>query len=162
MPATSSLIKKLAAKFPYLTFSEGAYAHWTPTERVVYYNSNEPHAEWVILHETAHGILDHHTYSRDIELIKLERQAWDYAAETLAPLFGIPIDNEFIEAQLDTYRDWLHIKSTCPSCQSNGIEQTKQQYLCPHCGQTWQTNTGINVGIRRFKQTAVPAAPKIK
>ena len=150
MLATSSLIKKLRSKFPELTFTPGEYARWSPSERTVYYNPTEPHAMWVILHEAAHGLLEHTEYSHDIELLKLERQAWHHASTVLAPVFGIAIDPEFIETQLDTYRDWLHAKSTCPTCHSNGIESAAGHYQCLHCAGSWRVNKGINTAIRRY------------
>ncbi len=150
MPATSSLSKKLARSHPHITFTQGEQARWSPTTSTVFYNPNETHADWILLHETAHAILGHQEYTLDIELLKLERAAWHYATTTLAPQYDILIDTEFIETHLDTYRDWLHTKSTCPHCQSNGIEQTKQRYLCVHCGGTWRTNIGVDTGIRRY------------
>lgn len=153
MPAISSLIAKLAASYPEITFSTGEYAYWSTSQKTVFYCPHEPHAAWVILHETAHSLLDHQDYSRDIELLRLEQEAWSYATTLLAPRFGITIDPEFIETQLDTYRDWLHSKSTCPACQSNGLEQAKHHYTCLHCQTSWHTNTGIDVEIRRFITT---------
>lgn len=150
MQAISSLITKLISSYPEITFSIGEYAYWSPSKRTVFYSPGEAHAAWVILHETAHGLLKHSDYKRDIELVRLEQEAWSYAVATLAPRFGITIDPDFIEAQLDTYRDWLHNKSTCPSCQSNGLEQLAHHYICPHCTTSWHTNTGIDAGIRRF------------
>lgn len=153
MPATSSLSKKLARNYPGLTFTRGERAHWSPATHTVFYDSRDTHADWILLHETAHGILDHQEYALDIELLQLERAAWHYATTVLAPQYDISIDVDFVEAHLDTYRDWLHAKSTCPHCQSNGIEQTKHRYLCLHCGGTWRTNTGVDAGIRRYSHT---------
>lgn len=149
MPAISSLVHQLANNYPSLIFTEGRIARWSSEEATVYYNPREPHAEWVLLHETAHGILGHANYTRDIELLRLEHSAWHHATTVLAPQFDIVIESEFVETQLDTYRDWLHAKSTCPSCQSNGFEQHKHQYHCPHCQTNWQTNTGMDVGVQR-------------
>jgi len=149
MRAMSSLIKNLESKFPDITFAEGPRAHWSPDTQTVYYNPKEQHADWVLLHETSHAALNHHRYVRDIELLDIEREAWNYAVEQLAPQCSLAIDPTFIETQLDTYRDWIHSKSTCPHCQSNGFERQKHSYCCPHCGSSWQTNIGIDVGIRR-------------
>lgn len=153
MHATSSLAQKLAHNYPELKFAEDPYAHWSPASRTVYYDPHEPHAEWILLHEAAHGLLSHQDYIRDIELLTMERHAWHYAAAILAPQFDITIDEEFIEHHIDTYRDWLHAKSTCPSCQSTGYEAARQRYSCLHCGVTWHTNTGIDTQIRRFATT---------
>lgn len=153
MLAISSLVKKLRNKFPEFTFTRGDTARWSPSEHTVYYNPNEPHAAWVILHETAHGALSHTEYSRDIELLRLEHQAWHHAKTILAPLFNITIDQEFIETQLDTYRNWLHAKSTCPGCHSSGLETSAGTYQCPHCTSTWKVNRGIDSAIRRYVTT---------
>lgn len=150
MRSTSSLVAKLANNHPGITFALGTTAHWSGDEHTVHYNPTEPHANWVLLHETAHALLEHQDYARDIDLVKMERDAWDYAAQTLAPQYGIAIANSFVDEQLDTYRDWLHTKSTCPTCQSTGYEAARQRYTCVHCGATWQTNTGIDTEIRRF------------
>ncbi len=150
MHTTLSLANKLAKAYPNLTFTQGEHAHWSPDKQTVYYSLRESHAAWVLLHEAAHGLLGHTNYNRDIELLTIERDAWQYAAHTLAPQFNLSIDPEFVETQLDTYRDWLHAKSTCTTCQSNGIEHAKHRYQCLHCGSTWRVNTGIDVHIRRF------------
>lgn len=153
MPAISSLVKKLAADYPGVSFEEASRAHWSPTNHTVYYSPAETHPDCILLHETSHALLNHQQYYRDIELLKIERAAWTHAATVLAPLYGVTISAEFIEAQLDTYRDWLHTKSTCPSCHSNGLEQDKLKYFCLHCGTAWRTNVGVDVGIRRFATT---------
>lgn len=150
MVATSSLSKKLASKYPHISFQPDNRAHWAPALRTVFYCPDEPHADWILLHETAHGILNHQDYSLDIELLQLERDAWHHATTVLAPDCGITIDPDFVESHLDTYRDWLHTKSTCPHCHSNGIEQSKHYYLCLHCHGTWRTNTGVTTNIRRY------------
>lgn len=150
MAAISLLSKKLAHSYPDITFTPGDRAHWAPAARTVFYCPDESHADWILLHETAHAILSHQDYALDIELLQLERDAWHYATTVLAPSCNVSIDPEFVETHLDTYRDWLHAKSTCPHCQSNGIEQSKHSYLCLHCNSTWRTNTGVTTDIRRY------------
>lgn len=151
MRSMSSLVAKLANNHPGIAFTIGNTARWSRDEQTVYHNPGEPHADWVLLHETAHALLDHSDYARDIELLALEREAWEYASHTLAPDYGVCINPAFINEHLDTYRDWLHAKSTCPACQSNGYESSPQQYACVHCGGTWHTNTGVDREIRRFQ-----------
>ena len=152
MPATSSLLKKLANDHPQFIFAPGSPARWSPDNHTVYYDADDPQLEWNTLHELAHALLNHTNYTRDIELLKIESQAWEYARDTLAPHYALTIDQTFIDEQIDTYRDWLHTKSTCPHCGSSGVETTRARYTCPHCGSTWHTNTGIDVAIRRYKK----------
>lgn len=153
MRSTSSLVAKLANNHQTINFRLGETARWSQDEQTVYYNPTEPHADWVLLHETAHALLGHSEYIRDIVLLRMEREAWDYAARSLAPAHGISIDSTFIDEHLDTYRDWIHAKSTCPTCQSNGYEIAPRGYTCVHCGNNWYTNTGVDREIRRFQTT---------
>lgn len=156
MLAISSLVKKLTRDYPALTFAHGQTAHWSSTEHTVWYTTDEPHADWVLLHETAHGLLRHANYAYDIELVRFEKDAWQYAVQTLAPRYNLVIDPDFIEAHLDTYRDWLHAKSTCPACQSSGYEARTRQYQCLQCGTSWRTNAGLTSRIRRRVTTTSP------
>ena len=79
----------------------------------------------------------------------MERAAWDKALE-LAKTVNVDIDEELIETSLDTYRDWLHDRSTCPSCNATGIEASKQQYECISCHTTWRVNEARDCSLRRY------------
>jgi hypothetical protein len=156
MRSTSSLVQRLARDFPRLSFTTTAKpSYWSSTHQTVFYNPSEPHADWVLLHETAHAILAHDSYPRDIVLLQIERDAWHYAQTVLAKRYDIAIDNEFAESQLDTYRDWLHTKSACPACDMTGVETSAQHYTCLMCGHGWQVNVGIDVAIRRYSQSTL-------
>lgn len=150
MHSTTSLINKLQKDFSQFSFIESDVSHWSHTKNTVFYNADDPHNDWVVLHELAHACLNHSDYRRDVELLAMERDAWHYAVTTLAPRYDITIDPDFIEDQLDTYRDWLHSKSTCPQCTLNGVETSKHRYQCLSCQHTWRTNEGKQVQIRRY------------
>lgn len=104
-----------------------------------------------LLHELAHAILDHKTYARDIELIELERDAWTHAQATLAPTYNIAIGTNQIEDALDTYRDWLHARSTCPNCQATGVQTERNAYKCLACLSKWRVNDARICALRRYK-----------
>lgn len=152
MPQTTLLVDKLRADFPAITFTEGETSHWSHTAQTVFYCPNEPQLDWILLHELAHALLQHAEYQRDIELLGMERDAWEYARKQLAPPYNIAIDPDFIEDQLDTYRDWLHTKSTCPRCTLTGMEVRKHHYRCLGCQHTWKTNRGTQVRVHRYNQ----------
>jgi hypothetical protein len=82
----------------------------------------------------------------------MERDAWQHATTVLAPAYQLSIDPGFIEDHLDTYRDWLHAKSTCPACTLTGIEVSKQLYRCVGCHHTWTTNEGTQRRVQRYSQ----------
>ena len=62
----------------------------------------------------------------------MEVEAWEKARE-LAGIYKIPIDEELIEGELDTYRDWLHQKSRCPNCGLTRFQTPDGVFKCPKC-----------------------------
>jgi len=152
IPSKTNLVAQLEIDFPGITFTAGEQFMWSPKNQTVFYAD---HDDAQLLHELAHGLLEHSEYTRDVELITLERAAWDKALE-LAPHYHITIDEDQIEAHLDTYRDWLHARSTCPSCTAVGFQIKKATYQCPACGHQWRVNDARICGLKRYsiKKTA--------
>jgi len=130
----------------------GEQFKWSPGKQTVFYADGD---DAQLLHELGHGLLDHSDYARDVELITLERAAWDKALE-IAANYAVTIDDEQIEAHLDTYRDWLHARSTCPKCTAVGFQIKKATYQCPACGNQWRVNDARICGLKRYtiKKTA--------
>lgn len=160
MPKTNSLVKSLATAFPDLSFKESDDFSWSPSDKVVYYCAGElDEAAGELLHETAHGLLQHAGYTRDIDLLKMEREAWTYAKRELAPRFNIKISDDVIEDALDSYRDWLHARSRCPRCSQTGIQTGVNSYSCLGCDESWQTNEARRCALRRYplETTKTPA-----
>jgi len=150
MPSISSLVAKLVATYPAVHFEVGPEFMWSPTRQTIYYNPAQPHASALLLHELAHALLGHDDYRRDIELISLERQAWDKAG-TLTAQFGVLIDEDTRENHLDSYRDWLHARSTCPNCSAVGYQMKKSLYHCVACDASWRVNEARVCALRRHK-----------
>lgn len=146
MPAIS-LIKQLRQDYPTLTFKQANTFHWSPADSTVYYADASDPAQ--LLHETGHALLDHHAYDRDITLLAMERAAWEKASELAAHYF-ISLQEDVIENALDSYRDWLHDRSTCPKCSTTGVQSTKNTYTCPACVTTWRVN---DARIGQLKRT---------
>lgn len=151
MPSSPS-ISSIIAAFPAIQFHIGDEFRWVPAETTIYYNETDPRAIERLLHEIAHAELGHQSYDRDIELIALERDAWNYAKITLAPQLNTAIDANTIEDDLDTYRDWLHARSTCPVCSATGIQTSAGPYRCIACQATWRVNHAIGCQLRRYQQ----------
>ena len=140
------LLRQLRSDHPNLTFAAGEAFVWSPDNQTVFYNSSaidEPTSQWSLLHEVSHGILNHTHYRSDFELIKLEVEAWDYA-NVLGDKYGVQIDQDHVQDCLDTYRDWLHRRSTCPTCNTVSAQSSTGSYSCLNCGATW------NVSKSRF------------
>lgn len=153
MAKTSSLAAKLAANYPDITLALGDDFRWSPEETTVYYlDADDAGSCASLLHETGHALLGHTDFKRDIELIKIERAAWDEAIE-LGPRYGITLSPETIEEMLDTYRDWLHARSTCPACSLTGAQTGDNDYRCLNCGQEWGVNDARRCALRRYNKT---------
>jgi len=136
-----ALIQKLKVDFPELTFTSGPRASWSPANSTIYYPSEEAgHGSWTLLHEVGHALLGHASYSSDVNLLQKESAAWQAALE-LAPKYGLLIANDHIQDCLDTYRDWLHKRSSCPVCGHHGLQATQSLYSCPNCQNTWKVSS---------------------
>lgn len=146
----TALSAQIIADFPAYTFSEGADFHWSPTQKTVFYPQlNSLQDIWSLLHEIAHGELAHSSYGLDIELVGMEVAAWEYATG-LAANYGLKIDEDYLQDHLDTYRHWLHERSTCPECGQSGL-QTKNTYSCINCRCLWRANEARMCNLRRIR-----------
>lgn len=150
MPSTNSLILQLKKEFPQFSFKDAASFRWSPQQQAIFVDSNAPNGDAFILHELSHAILNHKDYKHDIDLVKLERDAWNYAYETLAPRYQVEISEDIMQDNLDTYRDWLHARSTCPSCNATGLQVKHGQYKCVACGHHWNVNEARLCALRRY------------
>ena len=125
-----------------IKFAEGSSFHWSPANRTITYPSvtlDSNLANWSLLHEAGHAVLNHQNYQSDIELMLMEVAAWE-KAKKLAKRVNIQIDEEHIQDCLDTYRDWLHQRSTCPRCGVVSLQINSKQYQCHNCSCLWQVS----------------------
>lgn len=152
MPSVDSLIKSLVNEFGHITFTEAADFSWDPSTHTIFFNRIDDHAAERLLHEVAHAELDHRSYERDIDLIGLERDAWHLARTKLSDMYELSIDAEVVENHMDTYRDWLHARSTCPSCSATGIQTGNKEYTCLACRTKWRVNDAKVCELRRYKK----------
>lgn len=148
MPSTTYLIKSLKNDYPQFVFKKGSEFLWSHAEHTVYYTLKDDNCAF-LFHELSHGLLDHTDYKRDIELIAMEREAWDKARE-LAKHYGVTIDDDFVQSTLDTYRDWLHTRSACPKCDATGMQTEKSTYKCLACNHEWRVNEARLCALRRY------------
>ncbi len=133
------LVRRLRHDFPSLTFVIGEAPCWSPGDSQVYYTLDKQAGVSGLLHELAHALLEHKTYTSDVDLLKKEVEAWDKACR-LAQQYDLTLDVEHIEDCLDTYRDWLHKRSMCPTCHVNGLQTAVRHYRCLNCGRDWQVS----------------------
>lgn len=145
-------VEKLREDFPQLNFAESDDFRWSKQENTIFFETESSNFHLLILHELAHALLGHEDFLLDIELLKMESEAWELVRNTLAPQYGFCFDSNFSESKLDTYRDWLHKRSLCPNCKINGFQQKDLAYKCPACGTIWQNNDSRFKNLRRTKK----------
>lgn len=151
MLLTPSILKHLQTDFPAINFAEGDDFIWSPSSSTVTFKAtNLPADNWALLHETAHAALEHATYLSDIDLLKKEVEAWEFAAVKLGPKYGISIEASHIENQIDSYRDWLHLRSICPTCGQSGLQTKMSHYVCVNCNGSWRVNDARRCSLKRY------------
>ena len=152
--AIENFLAKLKNDYPQFGFQPGAREHWSPGSRTITYNPSQAIEDlrYGLLHELAHAILGHSSYESDLELVKLESQAWHLAAK-IGKKYRLNISDDSIQNCLDTYRDWLHRRSTCPKCGANGLQQNTNTYKCLNCQAEWSVTSGSFV--RAYRRQAV-------
>ncbi len=138
-PKPQALLQRLRGDYPELTFVVSSRFSWHAGSKHVSYTETslqDVRGIWAILHELGHALLGHTDYMSDVELLTIEVAAWDKARE-LAHTYGLTIDEEYVQDSLDSYRDWLHVRSACPTCHEHCLQVSKDAYRCHNCGTTW-------------------------
>ena len=132
------LLKQLTHDFPELTFRSGTRFSWSPSQQIVYFapTATEETGAWSLLHEVGHALLGHTDFANDFELLQMEVAAWSEAVR-LGKRYGYTIEDDHIQDCLDTYRDWLHQRSTCPTCGTVSLQKDSATYHCFNCREEW-------------------------
>lgn len=151
-----SFLGELKRDYPNLKFKRGLQENWSAKTMTVTYNHRQPidQLKCSLMHEVAHALLEHKNYTSDFELLKMEAEAWELAAK-LGTKYGLKIDDQHIQNCLDTYRDWLHKRSLCPTCGIHVIQQSPSIYKCFNCQMLWRVSSGRFVRpyrLTRFSQ----------
>lgn len=135
------ILNKIQNDYPNLKFEPGQAACWAPEDNTVFYGTPFTEKEaWALYHEIGHATSEHKSFNSDVDLILKEVDAWE-KAKNIAGRYKMTIDSDFIEGCLDSYRDWLHKRSTCPNCKQKGINKDSGSYCCLNCQASW-TVTG--------------------
>lgn len=130
------LLEQLQEDYPKLRFRRGERFSFRPPQTIFFVldlsNVEQKFAQLQLLHEVGHALLEHKNFATDPERLRMERAAWEKARE-LCTRYGIFYDEEFVEDELDTYRNWLHQKSRCPGCGLTRYQTVDGKYHCPGC-----------------------------
>ena len=157
------ILGTLRKKLPDVRFAEGETFCWSPAQELVTYcqSSDDSQGKLSLLHEAAHALLGHAVYRNDLELLLMEVAAWEKACE-LAGEFDIAFDAECIQDRLDTYRDWLHERSTCPRCSTASLQVSTNEYRCHNCFASWHVSTSRFCRAYRLSARPNKKSPQIK
>lgn len=139
----TELLGQLQKSYPQVSFCASEAFSWSPAESSIYYIDAHlagPEGVWALLHEVGHSSLNHQIFHSDFELLTLEVAAWRQA-KVIATGLGITIDDEHVEDCIDTYRDWLHRRSTCPTCGTICMQKNSKTYACHNCHSFWAVSS---------------------
>lgn len=150
-PTNKELLSRLRADYPDIMFVVGDDFKWSNARRELTIMENE--SPLYILHELSHALLKHTDFELDIQLLKQEREAWDFARSTLVPKYAVRSDESLVEESLDTYRQWMHARSICPSCGLSCLQTKTSTYVCVNCRCSWRPNDARRCALRRYKLT---------
>ena len=125
----ATFLAKIKSDFPSLRFIEGRRFSFRPPKTVVV----EPDGEaLLLLHEIGHALCGVYDFKTEVGRLKIEVAAWEKAKE-LAASYGVVVDEDLIEGELDSYRDFLHQKSRCPNCGLTRFQTPDGVFHCPKC-----------------------------
>jgi hypothetical protein len=124
-------LRRLCSDYQDFRFRMGRKFAFRPPKTIII-GPPEPFAELLALHEVSHAICEHKDFRMDVERLKMEVQAWEKARE-LAARYNVDYNEELVQRELDTYRDWLHQKSRCPICGLTRFQTPDGKYHCPSC-----------------------------
>lgn len=138
--------------FPDQSFIPARFFSWSPSVSSIYYDpkrlkSND--GKLALLHEIGHARLGHRFYTYDMELLRMEMEAWDIVRQ-LAPRFDLHIDEDHITNCIASYDEWLSKRATCPDCENFSLQKDRHSYACFACGSRWSVNKRLD---RRVKRT---------
>lgn len=125
------LIERVQRDYPELRVTRGRKFAFRPPRTVVI-GPEEEYDSLLFLHEVGHALIEKRDYRVDVERVKIEAEAWEKGRE-LASEYGVEWDEDFIQGELDSYRDWLHRRSKCPDCGLTRFQTPDRVYHCPRC-----------------------------
>ncbi len=154
---SSDLLNKLKKNNPALNFLPAKVFAWSPKTQTIFYNLERLSRgeSMSLLHEFAHALLEHQEYYYDVELLRMEVQAWKKTME-ISDQYDVLIKKQVVDGCLETYRDWLDARSHCPTCEQYGLQQVSQNYRCLMCETQWRVPVRQTCAIKRWRVVNPP------
>lgn len=137
----SNFITQLATDYPDFHFTYGKRFSFRAPKTIVIGPEEGDYTPMLIFHELGHALSGKYCYDLGVERLKIESLAWQEGKKAYESCLAsgnypdLPSWNEdFVEDNLDTYRNWLHTKSKCPACGLTMYEDS-DGWRCPYCSQ---------------------------
>lgn len=125
----NEVLSRLRVDYPELCFIVGKRDAFRPPKTIIV----DPNGSSLsLLHEVGHALCHHRTFNTAIQRLKMEREAWEKARE-LCRKYEVLFDDDFVEDELDSYRNWVEKKSRCPICGLARFQSLDGNYFCPKC-----------------------------
>lgn len=134
----TEFVEELRGLYPQFWFREGKIFKYRPG-KTIFLGPMQPNYGLLTLHELGHALCNHKDYKTLIQRLKIESEAWERAKTVLnehpewLKKYKIEYDEDFVEEQLDTYRDWLHRKTLCKDCGLTCYQTADGRLHCPSC-----------------------------
>ena len=133
-------VRRLERDFPEVKFKWNA-KRFSYRNGTVFLGVPQPNFGLLALHELGHALCKHKDYTTDVQRVKIEAEAWERGKQVLLEYVSAGVDEgelpewdeEFVQEEMDTYRDWLHTKSKCPKCGLTRYQTEDGEYHCPRC-----------------------------
>lgn len=142
LQTVSVSLKTLKQDFSDVNLVESEQFYWSARNKTVYFNFeslNQKEGFDQLFHELGHAKCGHKTFNSGVGLLKMELEAW-MAAKVIAKQYNHIINQDHIEACLDSYRDWLYKRSKCPTCENISVEIDTCKYHCFNCQKEWSVS----------------------
>ena len=134
----ATFLQKIKSDFPKFRFVAGARFSFRPPRTIVVPDEEDEARDdsgdtsLLLLHEMGHAIMGHRDFKTEVGRLKMEVEAWEKARE-LCDKYGVVFDEELVETELDSYRNYLHQKSRCPLCGLTRFQTPDGEFYCPKC-----------------------------
>lgn len=135
-------LKAITTYIPGVQLKADTKFSWSAPKNTITYDKDAISTSeglWSLLHEVGHAMLKHDSYKTDLELVKIEVAAWE-EAKRISQKIHEAIDDDYIEDCLDSYRDWLHKRSLCPTCGNTALQTDIKKYTCHNCHSIWSVS----------------------
>ena len=126
------IITRLEADLPDLRFVFGRKFAFRAPRTIVVPDDFKESDSLLVLHEVGHALTGRFNFQTEAERLRIEVLAWGEARK-LAEKYGVFVDEDLIQGELDTYRNWLHQKSRCPNCGLTRFQTPDGAFHCPRC-----------------------------